>query len=73
MASRVLNLGTKWRFVFSFTPRPIYPQGKISRYALGRRVVGPQSRYGRGGEEKNSLPLPGIECRRQARSLVSID
>jgi hypothetical protein len=25
------------------------------------RLVGPQSRSGRGGEEKNSHPLPGLE------------
>jgi hypothetical protein len=28
---------------------------------LDRRLGGPQSRYGRGGEEKNSQPLPGLE------------
>jgi hypothetical protein len=28
---------------------------------LDRRLGGPQSRSGRGGEEKNSQPLPGIE------------
>jgi hypothetical protein len=28
---------------------------------LDRRLDGPQSRSGRGGEEKNSQPLPGIE------------
>jgi len=26
-------------------------------------VVGPQNGSGRGGEEKNSQPVPGIECR----------
>jgi hypothetical protein len=35
----------------SFTPRPLYP-----RYALDRRLVRAQSRYPRGGEEKNSHP-----------------
>jgi len=28
---------------------------------LDRRLVGHQSRSGRGGEEKNSQPPPGIE------------
>jgi len=28
---------------------------------LDRRLSGRQSRYGRGGEEKNSQPPPGIE------------
>jgi hypothetical protein len=37
------------------------PQGKNPRYPLGRRLGGPQSRSGRGGEEKNSQPPPGIE------------
>jgi hypothetical protein len=30
-------------------------------YPLDRRLGGPQSRSGRGGEEKNSQPPPGIE------------
>jgi hypothetical protein len=41
-------------WVVSFTRRPPYPQGKNSWYPLDRRLGGPQSRYGRGGEEKNS-------------------
>jgi hypothetical protein len=40
--------------VISFTPRPLYPQGKSSRYSLNRRLGGPQSRFERGGEEKTS-------------------
>jgi hypothetical protein len=47
--------------VVSFTPRPLYPQGKSPWYPLDRRLGGPQSRSGRGGEEKNSQPPPGIE------------
>jgi hypothetical protein len=30
-------------------------------YPLDRRLGGTQSRSGRGGEEKNSRPLPGLE------------
>jgi hypothetical protein len=30
---------------------------------LARRLGGPQNRSGRGGEEKNSQPPPGIELR----------
>jgi hypothetical protein len=41
--------------------RPLYPQGKNPRYPLDRRLGGPQSRSGRGVEEKNSQPLPGFE------------
>jgi hypothetical protein len=38
--------------VVSSTPRPLYPQGKSPWYPLDRRLGGPQSRSGRGGEEK---------------------
>jgi hypothetical protein len=37
------------------------PPGKISWYPLYRRVGERQSRSGRGGEKKNSQPLPGLE------------
>jgi hypothetical protein len=37
------------------------PPGKRPRYPLDRRLDGPQSRSGRGGEEKNSQPPPGID------------
>jgi hypothetical protein len=37
------------------------PPGKEPRYPLDRRLGGPQSRSGRGGEEKNSQSPPGIE------------
>jgi hypothetical protein len=47
--------------VVNFTPRPLYPQGKSLWYPLDRRLGGPQSRSGRGGEEKISQTLPGIE------------
>jgi hypothetical protein len=52
--------GTRWRWVVRFTPRPLYPQGKSPWYTLDRRLSGPQSRSGRGGEEKNSQPPPRI-------------
>jgi hypothetical protein len=54
-------LGTRWRWVVSFTSRPLYPQSKSSWYPLYRRLGGLQSRSGRGGEEKNSKSSPGIE------------
>jgi len=47
--------------VASFTPLPLYLQGKSPLYPLDRRLDGPQSRSGRGDEEKNSQPPPGIE------------
>jgi hypothetical protein len=55
------DLGTRWRWVVSFTSRPIYPQEKSACYPLDRRLGGPQSRSGRGAEEKNPQPLPGLE------------
>jgi hypothetical protein len=60
-AQRILDLYTRRRWVVSFTPRPLYHQGKRPWYPLDRRLGGPQSRSGRGGEEKNSQPLPGLE------------
>jgi hypothetical protein len=47
-----LSLGTSWKRVVSFTLRSLYPQEKNLWYPLNRRLRGPQSRYGRGGEEK---------------------
>jgi hypothetical protein len=43
------------------TLRPLYSQGKSPWYPLDGRLGGPQSRSGRGGEEKNSQSPPGIE------------
>jgi hypothetical protein len=54
IAPRILDLGTRKRWVVSFTPR-----GKSPRYLLATRLGGPQSRSGRGGE-KNSKPPPGM-------------
>jgi hypothetical protein len=61
LAPRILDLGTRWRPVVSFTPRPLYPQGKRPRYPWDWSLGGPQSRPGHGGEEKNSQSLPGLE------------
>jgi hypothetical protein len=56
--STILYLGTSWRLIVSFTPRPLYP-----RYLLARRLGGLQSRIGRCGLQINFPPLPGIEPR----------
>jgi hypothetical protein len=37
------------------------PQRKSPRYLLDRRLGGPQSRSGHGGEENNFQSLPGFE------------
>jgi hypothetical protein len=35
--------------------------GKKPLFTLDRKLDGPQNQSGRGGEEKNSQPLPGLE------------
>jgi hypothetical protein len=41
-ATFFLNLGTSWKWVVSFTPRPLYLSGKSFRYPLDRRLGGRQ-------------------------------
>jgi hypothetical protein len=55
------DLGTRCRWVVSFTLQPLYPQGKSSWYPLDRMLGEPQSRSRRGAEKKNTRPLPGLE------------
>jgi hypothetical protein len=52
IAPHILYLGPRWRWVVSFTLRPLYLQGKSPWYPLDRRLGGPQSQFGHGGEEK---------------------
>jgi hypothetical protein len=40
----------------SFTPRPLYPQGKSPWYPLNRKLGGPQNRSGHGVQDKNLSP-----------------
>jgi len=63
MAPRIRNLVTGWKLVVSVTARRLCSRGKNSLYPLDRRLGGPQSRFGRGGEERKipPLPLPGNE------------
>jgi hypothetical protein len=42
--------------VVSFTPRPLYSQGKSPWCKLDRKLGGPQNRSGRHGEEKSPDP-----------------
>jgi len=37
----ILDLSTRWRWAVSFTPRPLYSQGKSLLYPLSRRLGGP--------------------------------
>jgi len=39
-----------WRWVVSFTPRPLYRRGKSPRYPLDRRLGGPQSLFSERGK-----------------------
>jgi hypothetical protein len=57
IAPRILDLGTRWRWVVSYTPLPLYSQGQSPLYPLVRRLGGPQRRSGHGGEETNP-PVP---------------
>jgi hypothetical protein len=52
IASHNLNVATGWKWLVSFTPRPLHPQGKSPHHPLGRRVVGFQNRKARCGESE---------------------
>jgi hypothetical protein len=46
VASRILDLGTRWRQVVSFTSRALYPQGKSLSSTSGSTVLaGIQTKY----------------------------
>jgi hypothetical protein len=61
IATRILDPGTRWRWVVSFTPQQLYLQGKSPSYPLDRSLGGPHNQSGHSGEEKNSQPLPGLK------------
>jgi hypothetical protein len=52
MALYIINLGTTWNCMVSFTFQPLYLQVECTQYPLDR---GRQSQSEHGGEEKNSL------------------
>jgi hypothetical protein len=69
IAPRILDLGTLWwRWVVSFTPRPLNPQGKSPSYPLDRKLGGPHSRSGNGGEKKIPSPYRDSNPEHPARS-----
>jgi hypothetical protein len=41
--STILDFGTRWEWMISFMPWPLYPQGKRTQYPLDRRLSGLQS------------------------------
>jgi hypothetical protein len=59
----MFKLGIRFRSVVSFTPRPLYPQGKSDWHPLDRRSGGTQNKSGCCVLENNLSPLLGIELR----------
>jgi hypothetical protein len=57
----MLGVGTRWRWVDSFTPRQIYLQGKTHRRPMKGRLCGPQSSLHVLDKRKSILHLPEIE------------
>jgi len=60
VSPRILTLGTRWRSVVSFTPRPLYSRCKSPRYSLDKRLVGPQGRSVSGGVDRPAHSLVPI-------------
>jgi len=58
--------------MFSFTPQPLYYRRNIPRYTLDKRLSGPQSRSGGGGEEKNPRPCRESNPSRPTHRLLAI-
>jgi hypothetical protein len=59
----ILNLGTRWKWMVSFTPQPLYPRRKNPWNPLDKWLGELQSRCWRSGEDETSQALPGIETR----------
>jgi hypothetical protein len=68
--SRILDLGTGWGWLASFTLCPLYPQENSPRYSLGRRLDCPQNQSGRRGKKK-ILALPALKFRPLVRAVLS--
>jgi hypothetical protein len=58
-SSTILNLDAEWRWVISFTPRPLYLRGKCR----GTHWIEGWMDLWRCGVQKNLLSLPGVEPR----------
>jgi hypothetical protein len=59
------NSWSRHQMEVSFTPRPLYPQGKSPWYPLDRRLGGSESRSGRGVKRK--IPSPRRESKSSKR------
>jgi hypothetical protein len=71
--STILDLGTRRRWVISFTSRPLCLQGKSPPIpTCTKKLSVLQSRRGRCGAQKNIIPFPGIEPGRSAHKTVYI-
>jgi hypothetical protein len=56
-SSIVLNLGSRWKWMISFTPLPNCSRGNSPWYPLDRWLGGTESQSGLYGGDKNLLPL----------------
>jgi hypothetical protein len=61
IAPRILDLGTRLEVSGQLHAPDALLQGKSRWHPLDRRLRGPQSRSGQGGEEKHPQPLPYLE------------
>jgi hypothetical protein len=68
----ILNPGSRWKSVVSFTPWPPYPRGKNPLYPFDRRLGGPQSHSRCGSEEENPCSSWESNPGHPANSLVTI-
>jgi hypothetical protein len=74
IAPRIFSLGSRWRWLVSFTSWPLYSRSRNTRDSLDGRLGGPQTRSGCGGKEKKFQYCP---CRvwntgRPAHSMVPV-
>jgi len=59
----VLNHGTRWECVVTFTPRPSYLQGRSCLYIFGRKLGGANNLFECCGQDRDVLILPDIKPR----------
>jgi hypothetical protein len=55
-SSTILDLCTRWRWVLSFMPLPLYPWGNHPHYPLDRSLGGPKSQFWHYGEKETLTP-----------------
>jgi hypothetical protein len=71
-SSTILDLGTRWRWVVSFKPQPLWPGGNSPWFPLDRMLGGPQSQSVCCGVEENVLPMLGIKPEPSSPQLITI-